>query len=260
MNLLEAIVLGIIQGLTEFLPVSSSGHLEIGKYLFEIDAESSFSYSIAVHGATVLSILVVFWQELVSLVKGTLQFRMNNETHYVLKIIVSMIPVALIGFFFEDEVEAFFNGNIVFVGSMLLVTAALLIASSIMKDRRKEISYTHAFIIGVAQALAVLPGISRSGATISTGLMLGNKKEDLAKFSFLMVLIPVIGANLLELVKGDFSAGSSVGPVAIIAGFVSAFITGYIACRWMINLVRRRKLYWFGIYCIIIGLTAVILG
>ena len=260
MNLLEAIVLGIIQGLTEFLPVSSSGHLEIGKYLFDIDAESSFSYSIAVHGATVLSIIVVFWQEVVSLIRGTLKFRMNNETHYVLKIFVSMIPVAVIGFFFEDEVEAFFDGNIVFVGSMLLVTAALLIVSSIMRDRRKEISYAHAFMIGVAQALAVLPGISRSGATISTGLMLGNKKEELAKFSFLMVLIPIIGANLLELLKGDFSSGSSVGPVAIITGFVSAFITGYIACRWMINLVRRGKLYWFGIYCIIMGLIAIILG
>jgi undecaprenyl-diphosphatase len=260
MNLLEAIILGIIQGLTEFLPVSSSGHLEIGKFLFSIDAESSFSYSVAVHGATVLSTIVVFWQEVVFLIRGTLKFRMNKETHYVLKVIVSLIPVTVIGFFFEDKVEAFFNGNIVFVGFMLLITAALLMVSSIMKDRRKEINYFHAFIIGVAQALAVLPGISRSGATISTGLMLGNKREDLAKFSFLMVLIPVIGANLLELLQGDFSTASSVGPSAIIAGFISAFITGYIACRWMISLVRKGKLYWFGIYCIIIGLLAVILG
>ncbi len=260
MNLLEAIILGIIQGLTEFLPVSSSGHLEIGKYLFDIDAESSFSYSVAVHGATVLSIIVVFWQEVVSLVRGTLKFRLNSETQYVLKIIVSMIPVAVTGLFFEDEVADLFNGNIIFVGSMLLVTAALLIVSSLMKDRRREISYFHAFFIGLAQAIAVLPGISRSGATISTGLMLGNKKEDLAKFSFLMVLIPVIGANLLELLKGDFSAGSSVGPSAIITGFIAAFITGYIACRWMISLVRRGKLYWFGIYCLIIGLLAIILG
>lgn len=260
MNLFEAIILGIVQGLTEFLPISSSGHLEIGKYLFGIDAESSFSYSVAVHGATVLSTLVVFWHEVVTLIKGTFRFRMNNETQYVLKILISMIPVALAGVFFEDEVVAFFNGSIVFVGSMLLTTATLLIISSLMKDRSKEISYFHAFIIGLAQALAVLPGISRSGATISTGLMLGNKKEDLAKFSFLMVLIPIIGANLIELAKGDFSSGSSIGAASIVTGFIAAFITGYIACRWMINLVRKGKLYWFGIYCILIGLVAVILG
>ncbi|HCC70445.1 MAG TPA: UDP-diphosphatase [Bacteroidales bacterium] len=260
MNLFEAIILGIIQGLTEFLPVSSSGHLEIGKYLFDVNAETSFSFSVAVHGATVLSTIVVFWTEVVDLVKGTLKFRMNSETEYVLKILVSMIPVAVIGLLLEDEIESFFNGNIVFVGSMLLVTAALLIVSGLMKDRRKEINYFHAFIIGLAQALAVLPGISRSGATISTGLMLGNKKEQLARFSFLMVLIPVLGANFVELIKGDFSAESSVGVSSIISGFLAAFITGYIACRWMVSLVRRGKLLWFGIYCLIIGLVSIILG
>ncbi|MEA1886978.1 MAG: undecaprenyl-diphosphate phosphatase [Bacteroidota bacterium] len=260
MNLLEAIILGIIQGLTEFLPVSSSGHLEIGKYLFDINPQSSFAYSVAVHGATVLSTIVVFRKEVISLTSGTLKFSMNRETQYVLKIFVSMIPVVAVGLFFEDEVAALFNGNIIFVGSMLLVTAALLIVSSVMKDRRKEINYFHAFIIGLAQALAVLPGISRSGATISTGLMLGNKKENLARFSFLMVLIPIIGANIHKLLKGDFSADSTVGPLAIITGFIAAFVTGYIACRWMINLVKRGKLYWFGIYCLIIGLLAIILG
>ncbi|MEE4213628.1 MAG: undecaprenyl-diphosphate phosphatase [Bacteroidales bacterium] len=260
MTFLEAIILGIIQGLTEFLPVSSSGHLEIGKHLFGIDAISSFSFSVAVHGATVLSTLVVFRQEVLKLIKGTLQFRMNSETHYVLKILVSMIPVAVTGLFFEKEIESFFEGNIVFVGFMLIVTAALLIGSHFMKDRRREISYFHAFIIGIAQALAVLPGISRSGATISAGLMLGNKKENLARFSFLMVLIPVIEANLLKLFEGDFSAANSVGPAALIAGFVAAFLTGYMACRWMVNLVKRGKLYWFGIYCILAGLTAIIIG
>ncbi|HDZ40322.1 MAG TPA: undecaprenyl-diphosphate phosphatase [Bacteroidetes bacterium] len=260
MNLLEAVILGIIQGLTEFLPVSSSGHLEIGKYLFGINAASSFSFSVAVHGATVLSTLVVFRREVVDLIRGTLKFRMNRETNYVLKILVSMIPVAFIGLFFGEEVESFFEGNIVFVGFMLLITAALLIGPGFMKDRRKEISYFHAFVIGLAQAAAVLPGISRSGATISAGLMLGNKKENLARFSFLMVLLPVIGANLLKLFQGDFSAGNSVGPEAIITGFITAFITGYLACRWMINLVRKGKLYWFGIYCIILGLLAILLA
>lgn len=260
MNLLESIILGIVQGLTEFLPVSSSGHLEIGKYLFGIDAESSFSFSVAVHGATVLSTVLVFWQDIISLLKGVFKFQMNDETGYALKIIVSMIPVAVAGMFFEDRIEAFFDGNIVFVGAMLLVTASLLILSALIKNRKRDIGYLDAFIIGIAQAFAVLPGISRSGATISTGLLIGNNKEHLAKFSFLMVLIPVIGANILELAGGEFSAESSVGATAIVAGFVSAFITGYAACRWMINLVRRGKLYWFGIYCIVIGLLSVILG
>ena len=260
MEILEAIVLGIIQGLTEFLPVSSSGHLEIGKFLFDIDPESSFSFSVAVHGATVLSTVVVFWQEIMRLIKGSLEFRMNDETKYVLKIIVSMIPVAIFGLFFEENIEAFFDGNMLFVGAMLLVTAALLILSGLMKNRNREITFLDAFVIGIAQALAVLPGISRSGATISTGLMLGNKKEKLAGFSFLMVLVPVIGANLLELFKGDFSSSSSVGSTAIIAGFISAFITGYLACRWMVNLVSRGKIYWFGIYCTVIGLLLLILG
>lgn len=260
MNLLEAIILGIIQGLTEFLPVSSSGHLEIGKYLFGIDAELSFSFSIAVHGATVLSTIVVFWQEVISLIRGTLRFRMNSETVYVLKILVSLIPVAVVGILFDEQVEAFFDGNIVFVGAMLLVTATLLIVSGFMRDRRREIGYFDALIIGLAQAMAVLPGISRSGATIATGMMLGNKKEELARFSFLMVLIPVIGVNMLDLLKGDFSANASVGAAALLAGFIAAFITGYLACRWMVSLVRKGKLYWFGIYCLIIGLLAITLG
>lgn len=257
MDFIEAIILGIIQGLSEFLPVSSSGHLEISKYLFGIDADASFSFSVAVHGATVLSTIVVFWYEIVKLIRGTLEFRYNEETRYVLKIFVSLVPVMVVGIFFKDYVESYFDGNIVFVGVMLLITSGLLIISGLIKGSQRSINFLDAFIIGVAQAFAVLPGISRSGATISTGLLLGNNRNELAKFSFLMVLIPVLGANFLELIGGDFSNENSVGGGIIIAGFISAFITGYIACRWMINIVRNGKLYWFGIYCIVIGLISI---
>jgi undecaprenyl-diphosphatase len=260
MNLIEAILLGIIQGLTEFLPVSSSGHLEIGKFLFDIDPESSLSFSIAVHGATVLSTIIVFWKELSGLSAGVLKFRLNDETHYVLKIMVSIFPVAIVGVFFKERIELFFNGNMVFIGVMLLVTACMLFLGSYLRKGKREIGYFDALIIGIVQAFAVLPGISRSGATISAGLMIGNKKQDLAKFSFLMVLIPVIGANLFEMFSGDFTGSGSVSLLALIAGFISAFITGYFACRWMINIVRRSKLAWFAFYCLIIGLITIILG
>lgn len=260
MDLLEAIILGIIQGLTEFLPVSSSGHLEIGKYLFGVDAETSFSFSVIVHGATVLSTIVVFRKEIIRIFRGVVKFKMNSETDFALKIGTSLIPIFIVGFFLDEQVESLFNGNIVFVGLMLLVTALLLIVSSLIKRGSRDISYLDAFIIGIAQAFAVLPGVSRSGATISTGLILGNKKENLAEFSFLMVLIPVIGANLAELAKGEFSAAGSISPGILVAGFISAFITGYLACTWMIALVRKGKLYWFGIYCIVIGLVAILIG
>lgn len=257
MNFLEAMVLGIIQGLTEFLPVSSSGHLEIFKHLFGVNAETSLSFSIAVHGATVLSTVVVFWQEIVKLIRGTLKFKYNSETKYVLKIFVSLIPVTLAGLFFMDYIESFFNANVFFVGFMLLITAALLLLSSVVKGSNRQISFLDAFIIGVAQAFAVLPGLSRSGATISTGLLMGNDKNELAKFSFLMVLIPVLGANFWEMIGGEFSNHNSVGVLAIVVGFISAFITGYLACRWMIAIVRNGKLLWFGIYCIIVGLLSI---
>lgn len=260
MNFFEAVILGLIQGLTEFLPVSSSGHLEIGKFLFGIDADSSFSFSVAVHGATVLSTLIVFRKEIVTIIKGTLRFENNQETRYTLKILVSLIPVLVVGLLLEEKVEALFNGNIIFVGSMLLVTATLLIISGKIKGGTREISYLDAFIIGIAQAFAVIPGISRSGATISTGIMLGNRKDQLARFSFLMVLIPVIGINLLDLLKGDFSSSLEVPVSVLLAGFLSAFITGYIACSWMVSLVKKGKLTWFGIYCIVIGLIAILIG
>lgn len=256
MNLSEAIILGIIQGLTEFLPVSSSGHLEIGKFLFGIEAESNINFTIAVHGATVLSTLVVFRREIATLLSGLFKFKLNEETSYILKLIVSMIPVGITGVFFKDSVERLFNGNMLFIGSMLLVTALILASGHFIKRKEKVISYSDAFIIGIAQALAVIPGISRSGATISTGMMLGNRKDELARFSFLMVLVPVIGANILEIASGDINSGG-IRPVIIISGALAAFVSGFLACRWMVSLVRKSKMLWFSVYCAVLGLIAI---
>jgi undecaprenyl-diphosphatase len=258
MSLIEAFLLGLLQGLTEFLPVSSSGHLEIGKVLLGVDAERSLFFTVAVHGATVLSTLVVFRKEIVDLLLGLLKFSWNNETQFVAKLLFSMVPVALVGFFFRDYVEGLFTGNLVLVGAMLLVTASLLLFSTLVKNKpTRPISFTDSLVIGVSQAIAVIPGISRVGATISTGLMLGNNKEEVAKFSFLMVIIPIIGANLLDLFKGEFSASSDISIAPVIAGFVAAFIAGYIACKWMVNLIKRGNLIWFALYCSIVGLLAI---
>jgi undecaprenyl-diphosphatase len=258
MNWFEALVLGLIQGLTEFLPVSSSGHLEIAKSLFGVDPEASFYFTVAVHGATVLSTLVVFRKEIVALLKGTFKFKMNEETSYVLKLIVSMIPVGFAGILLKDPIERMFSGDIIFVGFMLLITALLLAGAHFIRKRERNITYLDALIIGVAQAVAVIPGISRSGATIAAGLMIGNRKDEIARFSFLMVLIPVIGANLLEVLTGEFS-GDGTGTGVILIGFITAFISGYLACRWMINLVKRSKLIWFSVYCALAGLLAILL-
>jgi len=252
-------VLGIIQGLTEFLPVSSSGHLEIAKSLFGVDPEASFYFTIAVHGATVLSTVFVFWNEILNLVTGSLKLKMNEETSYVLKIIISMIPVGIAGVLLKDPIKGLFNGNLVFVGLMLLVTSLLLAAAHFIKKRERSIGFKDALIIGIAQAIAVIPGISRSGATISTGLMIGNRKDEIARFSFLMVLLPVIGANLLEIFSGDINT-NGIGWGVISIGFFSAFIAGYFACRWMITLVKKSKLIWFSIYCAAIGLLSIFLG
>jgi undecaprenyl-diphosphatase len=259
MTWFEALVLGLIQGLTEFLPVSSSGHLEIAKSLFGVNPEASFYFTIAVHGATVLSTLFVLWKEIIALLKGIFKFRMNEETEYVLKLIVSMIPVGFAGVLLKDPIERMFSGNILFVGAMLLITALLLGCAHFIKKRERKITYLDALIIGIAQAIAVIPGISRSGATISTGLMIGNRKDEIAKFSFLMVIIPVIGANLLEIFSQEFNADST-GIGIILIGFITAFVSGYIACKWMIDLVRRSKLIWFSIYCAVAGLLAILLG
>jgi undecaprenyl-diphosphatase len=258
MNWFEAIILGIVQGLTEFLPVSSSGHLELGKFLFGIDAESNFYFTLAVHGATVLSTIAVFWKDIVNLFKGLFRFRMNEETNYVFKIFLSMIPAGIAGFFMKDIVENFFTGNMTALGIHFFITALLLVLPYFIKPKERSISYFDAFVIGIAQAIAILPAISRSGATIATGMMLGNRKDEIARFSFLMVLIPILGANFVEIASGDIVADST-GAGVIVIGFLAAFIAGYFACKWMITLVKKSKLIWFAIYCAIVGIISILL-
>lgn len=258
MSTLEALILGIIQGLSEFLPISSSGHLEIGKVLLGANTSESMMFTIVVHGATVLSTLVVFRKEITQLIIGLFQFKWNQETQYIAKIILSMIPVLVVGLFFEEQIEALFTGNLVLVGAMLLYTAVLLGFTFFKKSGHKTVGYIDAIIIGIAQAIAVVPGISRSGSTIATGLLLGNKKEEVSKFSFLMVLAPIIGANLLSLKDADLSADASISTISLIVGFVAAFIVGMLACRWMIKIVNRGKLIWFAVYCALVGITAII--
>jgi undecaprenyl-diphosphatase len=259
MNWYEALILGLVQGLTEFLPVSSSGHLEIVNAIFGIRPAESFYFTIVVHGATVLSTLLVFWQEILRLIKGSFKFKMNEELIYVLKIGVSMIPVVIVGLFFKDFVENMFSGNLLATGIEFLITAAMLGLAHFIKPKEKNITYLDSFVIGIAQAIAVIPAISRSGATIATGLLLGNRKEEIARFSFLMVIIPVIGANLMEIAKGDASA-SSINVIVLIIGFITAFISGYFACKWMIDLVRKSKMIWFAIYCALAGLISIFIG
>jgi undecaprenyl-diphosphatase len=259
MNWFEALVLGLIQGLTEFLPVSSSGHLALADAFFGIKPTESLYLTVVVHGATVLSTLIVFRREIYDLVKGTLQFRINDDLKYAGKIIVSMIPVAILGFFFKDFVENMFAGNLVALGIEFIITGVLLALTGFIKPGERNITYLDSFIIGIAQAIAVVPAISRSGATIAAGLLLGNKKEDIVKFSFLMVIIPVIGANVMEVMKEDTVVGS-ISILSIITGFLAAFISGYFACKWMIALVKKSKLMWFAVYCAILGLLAILFG
>lgn len=262
MNSLEALVLGLLQGLTEYLPVSSSGHLTIGSTLFGMTGEESLSFTILVHVATVLSTLVILWKEIVWLLKGLFQFRWNNETKYVVNILISMIPVGIVGLFFKDTVEEIFGSGLLIVGIMLLVTASLLAFAYYAKPRQKEtISKKDAFIIGLAQACAVMPGLSRSGSTIATGLILGNKKENLAQFSFLMVIPPILGEALLETLKlmsGTEVASSDIPTSSLVIGFFAAFISGCIACKWMINIVKKGKLVYFAIYCAIVGAITIV--
>ncbi|HPX34478.1 MAG TPA: undecaprenyl-diphosphate phosphatase [Bacteroidales bacterium] len=260
MNWLEALILGIIQGLTEFLPVSSSGHLEIGKVILGVEAERSLIFTVLVHGATVMSTIVIFWRDILLLIRGLFSFRWNEETKFIFKIIISMIPVAIVGLFFKEEVELFFTGNLILVGSMLLLTATLLLFTRFKKSNERSIGFLDSFVIGLAQAVAVIPGISRSGSTISAGLMLGNKRAEVAKFSFLMVLIPIIGANLKDLLDGEFVSEGSIGIIPLIVGFVAAFVTGLLACKWMIGIVKKGKLIYFSIYCYIVGSIAILSG
>ena len=264
MSWFEALILGIVQGLTEFLPVSSSGHLEIGQALLGTTSEENLTFAIIVHVATVLSTLAVLWKEVDKLFRGTFTtWRWNNEKNYVAKILVSMIPVFIVGIFFKDQVEAFFGNGLLLVGICLLITAALLALSEWLQRRRSkavhEVRYLDAFIIGVAQACAVLPGLSRSGTTIATGLLCGVKKESVAQFSFLMVLIPILGEALLDGVKllsGEVISNLDLLPAVV--GFFAAFLTGCLACRFMLEVVRRQRLVWFALYCAIVGTMTII--
>ena len=253
MEWFEAILLGLVQGLTEFLPVSSSGHLTIGKALLGVDV-SNLKFEVVVHAATVMSTLVVFRKDIFSLLRGLLKFKMNKETEYLFFIAVSMIPVFVVGMFFKEQVESIFGSGLLVVGISLFVTALLLYLTGVIKPAEKKLTYGRAFVIGISQAIAVLPGLSRSGATISTGMLLGLKKEEIAKFSFLMVLVPVLGEAFLELISGEFTAPSSeISPLALALGFGAAFISGLFACKVMIALVKRAKLLPFAIYCGIAG-------
>ena len=258
MTTLQAIILGIVQGLTEFLPVSSSGHLMLASELLgtDLSAADDLTFSLTLHAATVLSTIVILWHEVWRLLKGVFSRHFNEEQAYILKILISMIPVGIVGFCLMDYIEAAFSSVLV-VGIMLLCTALLLTFAYKAKPHEKAtISYRDAFIIGVAQAFATLPGLSRSGTTIATGLLLGNKKESVAQFSFLMVLPPILGNALLDIVKGDFGGGVELLP--LVAGFVAAFITGCLACKFMLEIVKRGKLIWFALYCALVGAVAII--
>lgn len=260
MSVLEAIILGIIQGLTEFLPVSSSGHLEIAKFILgdgSITSEQSLLFTVVLHFATALSTLVVFRKDIISLLKGLFQFKNNEEFQFSLKIIISMLPAVVIGLFFEEQLESLFSGNILLVGLMLIVTAILLLLADKAKNTSRKVKYVDSFIIGVSQAIAMLPGISRSGATISTAVLLGIDKTKAARFSFLMVVPLIFGKIAKDILGGEIFLESSQ-TVSLTIGFVTAFLSGLIACNWMIKLVRNSKLIYFSIYCLIVGLIAII--
>ncbi len=259
MDVLDAVILGIIQGLTEFLPVSSSGHLELGKAILGDTSvpEESLLFTVVLHFATALSTLVVFRKDVFQIIGGLLSFKWNEETQFSLKIIVSMLPAVIVGLLFEEQLEALFGGNILFVGFMLLITALLLWLADKAKNTGKKVSYSNAFVIGVSQAIAMLPGISRSGATISTSVLLGNDKTKAARFSFLMVVPLIFGKIAKDLLSGELTH-SSIDFSILAIGFAAAFIAGLVACTWMISLVKKSKLSWFAIYCFVVGLAAII--
>lgn len=266
MSCWEALILGLLQGLTEFLPVSSSGHLEIGQALLGTAGDENLTFAIVVHTATVLSTLTILWKDVAQLFKGTFStLAWNEDKNYVAMILVSMLPIFVIGMFFKDQVEAFFGSGLLLVGICLCVTACLLYFSEWLSKRREglghEVGYKDAIIIGLAQAVAVLPGLSRSGTTIATGLMCGVKKESVTKFSFLMVLIPILGEAFLELlglVSGEVV--NTLGILPMVVGFAAAYVSGCLACKFMINIVRRQKLIYFAVYCLCAGVFAIIYG
>lgn len=259
MGIIEAIILGIIQGLTEFLPVSSSGHLELAKFILGDNSvpEESLTYTVVLHFATALSTIVIFRKDIGEILKGLLQFKNNQEFNFSVKIVLSMIPAVIVGLLFEKQLEAFFGGNILFVGFMLIVTAILLLLADKAKTTNKDVSVVGAIIVGVSQAIAMLPGISRSGATISTSVLLGIDRSKAARFSFLMVIPLIFGKIAKDVLSGDIHFTSQeIIPMG--AGFVAAFVAGLLACQWMIALVRKSKLAYFSIYCAIVGVIAIV--
>lgn len=277
MTLIESILLGIIQGLTEFLPVSSSGHIELGKALLDAEPKDPLLFSIVVHAATALSTIVIYRRDILQIILDLFKFQWNESTKFAAMILLSMIPVGVVGVLFEEQIEALFNGQIVLVGFMLLVTGALLFFSDRYHSQDGPVTFPKALIIGIAQAIAILPGISRSGSTISTALLLGIDRSRAARFSFLMVLPPIIGATLLKLkdyleggeevanstamaVADSAAAAGDVGPIALVAGFIASFLAGLLACQWMIALVKRSKLDYFAIYCFVAGTVAIVAG
>ena len=259
MDIIEAIILGIIQGLTEFLPVSSSGHLELAKAILGDTSvpEESLTFTVVLHFATALSTLVIFRKEVTEIIKGLFQFKWNDEFKFSLKIVISMIPAVFVGLLFEEQLESFFGGKIALVGSMLLLTAILLLLADRAKNTDKEVSFTNSLLIGISQAIAMLPGISRSGATISTSVLLGIDRTKAARFSFLMVVPLIFGKIAKDILGGDLSFQSSE-MISISAGFVAAFVAGLLACKWMIALVKKSKLIYFSIYCAIVGVIAIV--
>lgn len=271
MSWIEALILGLVQGLTEYLPVSSSGHLQIGQHLLGVENVGGLTFDIVVHVATVFATLVILWNEVSWILKGLFRWNgsLNDEQKYAINILISMIPVGIVGLCFKDYIDAIFEGSLTVVGCCLLVTSFLLALTQFYKPKEREsISPLHAFIIGVAQAVAVLPGLSRSGSTIATGLLLGNSRKNLAQFSFLMVIPPILGEALLDFKHivapsaeylAEHGVEAQIPMLSLVVGFLAAFVSGCIACKWMIALVRRCNLIYFAIYCAIAGILAICL-
>jgi undecaprenyl-diphosphatase len=259
MEVIDAIILGIVQGLTEFLPVSSSGHLELGKAILGDNSlpKESLLFTVVLHFATALSTIVIFRKDILDIIKGILKFEWNEDLQFLSKIVISMIPAVIVGLLFEEQLEALFNGNILLVGIMLIITAILLFMADRAKDTNKSVTFSNAFVIGISQAIAMLPGISRSGATISTSVLLGNDKTKAARFSFLMV-VPLIFGKIAKDILGGEITYDSANFTTLSIGFIAAFVAGLFACKWMIALVKQSKLTYFSIYCIIVGLIAII--
>lgn len=287
MSWLQALLLGLVQGLTEFLPVSSSGHLMIVRELLGVDSEGFLDFTVTVHLATVLSTIIVFWKPICKLLAGLFKFKYNDETDYIFKLVVSMVPVALVGFLFKDKVESLFGDSLTTVAVCLIITAVLLFLSDVFGNgsvrkriskvptaavgepaepiagARNGINFWQAFVVGIGQALAVAPGLSRSGTTIATGLLCGVKRSVMAQFSFLMVLVPILGEQFLDIMKavsGEASIGGGLGPLCLAVGFVSAFLAGLFACKAMVALVRKAKLGWFALYCAIVAVLIFIIA